>query len=120
MLLPQEPSLSEMVNFRQKRNTISLVLERKIQAWFPFQVVKYFKGTTLLRRQCPSETAFQIPKVKVAWGVLNSQPFAIANSLRSHFQVRKHGPVVERMVQNSALDSGLGQCGQLCHFHVRS
>ena len=66
------------------------MLERKIQAWFPFQVGKYFKGTTLLRRQRPSETEFQIPKVKVAWGVLNSQPFAIANALRSQGLKSEH------------------------------
>lgn len=59
------------------------MFERKIQAWFPFQVVKYFKGITLLRRQCCSEPAFQIPKVKVSWGIRNSQPFARANILSS-------------------------------------
>lgn len=77
LLLPEELSLSEeMVNFRQKRNTvISFLLERKIQARFPFRVVKYFRGITLLGRQHHSETAFQIPEVKVAWGILRLAAF---------------------------------------------
>lgn len=53
--------------------------ERKIQVRFPFQVVKYFKGTTLLRRQHQSEHAFQIPKVKVTQDVLKLKAFGMPN-----------------------------------------
>lgn len=84
------------------------MLERKIQAQFPFQVVKYFKGTTLLRRQYHSETVFQIPKVKVAWGIFRLTAFLHGKlPKRASSQNRVHGPVVERMLWDSALDSGV-------------
>lgn len=87
----------EMVNFRQKRNTVfPWCLKGKFKLGFLFQVVKYFKGTALLRRRHHTETAFQILKVKVAWVSKTHSP--LLELILQACKLPKHDIVVKRMV----------------------
>ena len=94
-----------MVNFRPKWSTVySWCLKENFKFGFLFQVVKYFKGTTLLRRLHHSETTFQIKSRLLGYLKTNSP---LLELILQACKLPKHNVVVKRMVYDFALDLGV-------------